>query len=688
MITGPLRDRFGLVARLDYYDTAELEAIVRRAAGILGVTIDDDGGVGDRPPLPGHAAHRQPPAAPGARLRRGARRRRRSTPPRHAPAWRVFGVDDLGLDKVDRPILGALCQQFRGGPVGLSTLAIARRRAARDGRGRVRAVPHPARPAGPHATRPGGDAGGLRAPRPDRPRRRPRRRPRPLRLSVLATPSSGLRPSVCRQACPAPNYSGASRTSDGQVVGEVGSVRKAIVLDHAAGGRRLVVEHRPPRGCRRRGRRASTLSTMPGRSPIGAPPRPRRPRTGCRVRRRRSGTAPGRSTSSSCVEHAGHARAVVADAHRRLVGGGDAEGERAAEAEADARPGRPSTSGSSARCSRAATQSATALPGVEVGDLAHRRREPVLVVVGRPARGEAPEHVGRADDVAGVGQPLGHGLGCTARRRRSPGSAAGPGAAPAGGQPRRPCAIGRRRRWSRSSRAVAHAGIVAQAVRSLGRRAPGGLRLRPAARAHRPATDRATRRRPAARRSGRRAARPPPRPRPADAPAARRPARRQRDPGAAGPAAAAARQRRSASRSCCSSATDGDTWEALVRPGGRLRAGEHLARRRRRGRGRAARPARAAGRHVRRPPARPRRLGWLDRPARSRCRRTSRAAGRPRALPDRLRPTARARRRRRPPACTSPPSCCGGIAERGVESPPSSSSSAWTRSSPSPRPTR
>ena len=43
MITGPLRDRFGLVARLDYYDSAELQAIVERAAGILGVEIDRDG---------------------------------------------------------------------------------------------------------------------------------------------------------------------------------------------------------------------------------------------------------------------------------------------------------------------------------------------------------------------------------------------------------------------------------------------------------------------------------------------------------------------------------------------------------------------------------------------------------------------------------------------------------------------
>ena len=124
MITGPLRDRFGLVARLDFYDAAELEAIVVRAAGILDVDDRRGGGVGDRPALPGHAAHRQPPAAPGARLRRGARRRHDRRGHGAQQGLQVFGVDDRGLDKVDRAILGALCQQFRGGPVGLSTLAI------------------------------------------------------------------------------------------------------------------------------------------------------------------------------------------------------------------------------------------------------------------------------------------------------------------------------------------------------------------------------------------------------------------------------------------------------------------------------------------------------------------------------------------------------------------------------------
>jgi Holliday junction DNA helicase RuvB len=123
MITGPLRDRFGLVARLDYYDDDELQAIVVRAAGILDVVIDDEG------------------AWEIARRSRGTprianrllRRVRDFAEVRHdgsitsdvaRDGLRLFGVDDLGLDKVDRAILSAMCEQFNGGPVGLSTVAI------------------------------------------------------------------------------------------------------------------------------------------------------------------------------------------------------------------------------------------------------------------------------------------------------------------------------------------------------------------------------------------------------------------------------------------------------------------------------------------------------------------------------------------------------------------------------------
>ncbi|MCB0976810.1 MAG: Holliday junction branch migration DNA helicase RuvB [Acidimicrobiales bacterium] len=124
LITGPLRDRFGLNARLDYYTPSDLEAIVVRAAGILDVAIDREG------------------AAEIARRSRGTprianrllRRVRDFAEVRGSgkvdevaakSGLAVFGVDERGLDKVDRALLEALCRRFGGGPVGLSTLAIA-----------------------------------------------------------------------------------------------------------------------------------------------------------------------------------------------------------------------------------------------------------------------------------------------------------------------------------------------------------------------------------------------------------------------------------------------------------------------------------------------------------------------------------------------------------------------------------
>ncbi|MDQ3979289.1 MAG: Holliday junction branch migration DNA helicase RuvB [Actinomycetota bacterium] len=123
LITGPLRDRFGFVARLDYYTVDELETIVARAARILGVSIDPEG------------------AAEVARRSRGTPRiatrllRRvrdfaevRSdgvvTRDTAREGLILFEVDEAGLDKVDRAILGAVCHRFSGGPVGLSTLSI------------------------------------------------------------------------------------------------------------------------------------------------------------------------------------------------------------------------------------------------------------------------------------------------------------------------------------------------------------------------------------------------------------------------------------------------------------------------------------------------------------------------------------------------------------------------------------
>jgi len=124
LITGPLRDRFGLVARLDYYERDELTAIVQRAARILGVAVDDAGAV--------EIARRSrgTPRIANRLLRRVrdfAEVRGDGTVDVDVAkaGLELFGVDERGLDKVDRAILAAVCQRFAGGPVGLSTLSIA-----------------------------------------------------------------------------------------------------------------------------------------------------------------------------------------------------------------------------------------------------------------------------------------------------------------------------------------------------------------------------------------------------------------------------------------------------------------------------------------------------------------------------------------------------------------------------------
>ncbi|MGD9794203.1 MAG: Holliday junction branch migration DNA helicase RuvB [Acidimicrobiia bacterium] len=124
LITGPLRDRFGEVMRLDYYDVVELEQVVTRAAGILGIDIDASGA---------HEIARRARGTP--RIANRLLRRVRDFAEMRADGHideatandglHLFGVDRLGLDKVDRAVLSALCQQFGGTPVGLSTVAIA-----------------------------------------------------------------------------------------------------------------------------------------------------------------------------------------------------------------------------------------------------------------------------------------------------------------------------------------------------------------------------------------------------------------------------------------------------------------------------------------------------------------------------------------------------------------------------------
>jgi Holliday junction DNA helicase RuvB len=124
LITGPLRDRFGLVARLEYYEPADLETIVLRAAGILGVQVDTDGAreIARRARGTPRIANRL------LRRTRDFAEVRGNGVVDGATAQEgllVFGVDERGLDKVDRAVLSALCERFGGGPVGLKTLSIA-----------------------------------------------------------------------------------------------------------------------------------------------------------------------------------------------------------------------------------------------------------------------------------------------------------------------------------------------------------------------------------------------------------------------------------------------------------------------------------------------------------------------------------------------------------------------------------
>jgi len=124
LLTTPLRDRFGLTFRLDHYSTDELAAIVRRSADILGVEVAAD------------AAEEIARRARGTPriANRILRRVRDVAEVRHAgvvtseiaeEALELLEVDEAGLERFDRELLRAITEKFGGGPVGLSTLAVA-----------------------------------------------------------------------------------------------------------------------------------------------------------------------------------------------------------------------------------------------------------------------------------------------------------------------------------------------------------------------------------------------------------------------------------------------------------------------------------------------------------------------------------------------------------------------------------
>ncbi|HEY8584053.1 MAG TPA: Holliday junction branch migration DNA helicase RuvB [Capillimicrobium sp.] len=124
LLTTPLRDRFGIQARLETYSHGELAAIVHRSAAILGIEIELAGAEAIA------ARSRATPRVANRLLRRvrdfaEVRAAGVVTAAAADEALAMLEVDGLGLDRLDREILSAVCVKFGGGPVGLSTLAVA-----------------------------------------------------------------------------------------------------------------------------------------------------------------------------------------------------------------------------------------------------------------------------------------------------------------------------------------------------------------------------------------------------------------------------------------------------------------------------------------------------------------------------------------------------------------------------------
>jgi Holliday junction DNA helicase RuvB len=124
LLTGPLRDRFGAVLRLDFYDDAAMELIIQRSAGILAIDVHPDGAkaIASRSRGTPRVANRllkrvRDYAEVHADGRIGIEESR--------SALAMLEVDDLGLDDTDRRILLSIIQKFDGGPVGIETLAAA-----------------------------------------------------------------------------------------------------------------------------------------------------------------------------------------------------------------------------------------------------------------------------------------------------------------------------------------------------------------------------------------------------------------------------------------------------------------------------------------------------------------------------------------------------------------------------------
>ena len=126
LLTTPLRDRFGIQARLEPYSSRISRRSCSRSAGILEIALEERGALRDR-----DARSRGTPRVANrllkrvrdyAEVRMDGVRQRADAPRRRSSCWRWTGA---GLDRLDREILRAICVKFAGGPVGLSTLAVA-----------------------------------------------------------------------------------------------------------------------------------------------------------------------------------------------------------------------------------------------------------------------------------------------------------------------------------------------------------------------------------------------------------------------------------------------------------------------------------------------------------------------------------------------------------------------------------
>jgi Holliday junction DNA helicase RuvB len=122
LLTAPLRSRFGIVHRLDFYGPEEMKTIITRTAGILNISIDEAGAeeIAHRSrgtPRVGNRLLRR--VRDFAEVRAGGRVTRDVT----RDALAMLGVDDRGLDEVDRNLLLTIIQKYSGGPVGLNTIA-------------------------------------------------------------------------------------------------------------------------------------------------------------------------------------------------------------------------------------------------------------------------------------------------------------------------------------------------------------------------------------------------------------------------------------------------------------------------------------------------------------------------------------------------------------------------------------